>query len=134
MNRKKERENTFILIFEEIFSEGQDPDEILDIAVNEAEIQVTDYVRNLFLKTITNKEEIDKIISKYCKKWTINRISKTSLAIIRMAVAEIIFDEDISVKVTINEAVELSKKYSSKDDYKFVNGVLSSVVKEQING
>lgn len=134
MNRKKERENTFILIFEEIFSEGQDPDEILDIAVNEAEIQVTDYVRNLFLKTITNKEEIDKIISKYCKKWKINRIPKTSLAIIRMAVAEIIFDEDISVKVTINEAVELSKKYSSKDDYKFVNGVLSSVVKEQING
>lgn len=134
MNRKKERENTFILIFEEIFSEGQDPDEILDIAVNEAEIQVTDYVRNLFLKTITNKDEIDKKISKYCKKWTINRIPKTSLAIIRMAVAEIIFDEDISVKVTINEAVELSKKYSSKDDYKFVNGVLSSVVKEQING
>lgn len=134
MNRKKERENTFILIFEEIFSDGQDPNEIIDIAVNEAEIQITDYVKNLFLQTITNKEELDKTISKYCKKWTINRIPKTSLAIIRMAIAEIMFDDDISVKITINEAVELSKKYSSKDDYKFVNGVLSSVVKEHIDG
>lgn len=134
MNRIKERENTFILIFEEIFSDGQEPTEIIDIAENEAEIQVTDYVKNLFLKTITNKEEIDKTINKYCKKWTINRIPKTSLAIIRMAVAEILFDDEISVKVTINEAVELSKKYSSKDDYKFVNGVLSSVVKENLDG
>ncbi|MDO5014350.1 MAG: transcription antitermination factor NusB [Clostridia bacterium] len=134
MNRKTERENTFILVFEEIFSDNQSAEELIDIASTEANLEMSVYIKDLFLKVVENKELIDNKIKKYCKKWTIARIPKTSLAIIRMAVAEILFTENISVSITINSAVELSKKYSAEDDYKFVNGILSSIVKENENG
>lgn len=74
--------------------------------------------------------EIDEIISKYLKKgWSISRISRTSLAILRLAVYEIKYLDSVPQSVSINEAVELSKKYSI-DESKFVNGVLGAFVRD----
>ena len=77
-----------------------------------------------------HEEEIDAKISENLKKgWKISRISKVSLALLRLAVYEILYRDDVPTSVSINEAVELSKKYTVKEDTSFINGVLGSVAK-----
>ena len=72
---------------------------------------------------------LDNIISENSIGWKINRISKTSLCILRLSIFEIKFMEDIPASVSINEAVELAKKYSTPEDASFINGILSTVNK-----
>jgi N utilization substance protein B len=74
--------------------------------------------------------EIDELISGSLDKWTIERIAKTDLAILRNAAAEMLYNDDIPVKVSINEAVKLSKKYGDEKSYAFVNSVLSKMEKK----
>ena len=76
-----------------------------------------------------NVDKLDKTIADNVIGWSINRLSKTVLAVLRLAIFEILFCDDIEAAVSINEAVEILKKYATKDDAKYVNGVLSSVVK-----
>ena len=73
--------------------------------------------------------KINENISAFTKRWDVKRISKVSLSVLQLAVGEIIKYDDIPVSVTINEAVELCKKYGGEDDFSFVNGVLGSFVK-----
>ena len=75
--------------------------------------------------------ELDSLIAKYSKGWKLNRIPKVNLAILRIAVYEIIFENDTPDSVAINEAVELAKKYSGSDDSAFINGILGAVVREK---
>ena len=91
----------------------------------------SEFAKNLAVKVIDNLEVIDASVEKHSVKWKMNRISKVALAVMRLAICEILFYDDIPVGVSINEAVELCKKYASKDDYSFVNGILSSVAKEE---
>lgn len=72
-------------------------------------------------------EEIDDVISRSLDKWTIDRIAKTDLAILRTAVAEMMYIDSIPVGVSINEAVDLAKKYGDDRSYAFINSVLSKV-------
>jgi len=72
-------------------------------------------------------KEIDEMISRNLDKWTIDRIAKTDLAILRTAVAEMMYIESIPVGVSINEAVDLAKKYGDGRSYAFINSVLSKV-------
>lgn len=74
-------------------------------------------------------EEIDEIISKNSKSWKLERIAKVDLAILRLALFEILYLDDIPEKVTINEAVELAKKYSAEKSYQFVNGLLGGYLR-----
>lgn len=76
---------------------------------------------------VAKLEDIDSKISTYCEGWTIDRIAKAELAIIRLAIYEIFYDEDIDKAIAINEAVELAKKYASDKAPAFVNGVLSKI-------
>ena len=75
-------------------------------------------------------EQVDGVIEKYSTKWKLDRIVKVSLAILRMSISEMLYLEDIPVSVSINEAVELAKKYATEDDASFVNGVLGAVAKD----
>ncbi|EPZ60141.1 transcription antitermination factor NusB [[Clostridium] sordellii ATCC 9714] len=77
-----------------------------------------------------NKSTIDELISKYAKNWTINRMAKVDLAILRLAVCEILYVPNIPTKVSINEAIELAKLYCDDKSPKFINGILGSVVNE----
>lgn len=88
-----------------------------------------DYARanEMALGVISHKEELDAIISKYLRDWSISRLSKTDLSILRLALYELIF-LDVPVKVSINEAVELSKLYSDDKSPAFINGVLGGYV------
>ena len=129
MTRKQARDEAFILIFEKQFN-SDSLEDILECAVQVREIEPDSYIRSVFFGVYENLEELDGIISGNSVGWSIKRISKTALAVLRLAIYEIKYMEDIPVSVTINEAVELCKKYATKEDASFVNGILASVVKE----
>ena len=75
------------------------------------------------------QEEIDAEISKYLKKWKLERLPKVSLAILRLSAAEILYSKDVPPGVVANEAVNLAKKYATKEDASFINGVLGSLIR-----
>ena len=129
MTRKQAREEAFILIFEKIFSK-ESVEDILATAKEARDLEPDDYINNVFSGVYENLEELDRLIGDNTVGWKIERISKTSLCILRLSIYEIKFMEDIPNSVSINEAVELAKKYSTQQDASFVNGILSTIVKK----
>lgn len=129
LSRFKAREQGFILIFEKMFNE-ESLDIIIENAEQSREIVFDSYAKELAEGVYSNLDTIDESISAHLKKgWTLKRISKPSLAIMRLAVYEMKFVNNIPDGVAINEAVELAKKYTV-DDSKFINGVLGAVSRE----
>ena len=128
LSRKNARENLFILIFEKSFN-NDTAEEILDTAISVRDFEVDDYIKSAFLGIDNNLDEIDNIIISSLKGWTIDRLSKVSLAILRISIAQMLYMKDIPVGVVINEAVELSKHFGDSDDYQFINGSLSKIEK-----
>lgn len=94
------------------------------------------YIELLYKNYIEHKEELDDRIRSYLSKWKLERIAKIDISILRIAVAEVLYLDDIPDSVAVNEAVEIAKEYSTSDAYKFINGVLGSVVrdKEKLDG
>ena len=76
-------------------------------------------------------QEIDSVISSNLKNWKLERISKVALAVLRLAIYEMSFVDEVPVSVSINEAVELCKKFAIKEDAAFVNGILGTVAKSE---
>ena len=118
-----------MLLFSKSFN-----DEPLEAAIDDnAELYnggICGYAQAVVTAIDSLQDEIDEIISKYLKKgWSISRISRPSLAVLRLAVYEIKYLDSVPQSVSINEAVELSKKYSI-DESKFVNGVLGAFVRD----
>lgn len=126
MTRKQEREQAFCLIFEKSFHQ-ESCEEILELAENIREFEITQYIRDVFVGVFENTEYIDSLISKYLSNWTIDRISKTDLALLRLAVYEMKYCNDIPESVTVNEVVELAKTYSSDKGPSYINGVLGNI-------
>lgn len=123
MTRREQREQAFLLIYQNLFNED----------ISKEELTIWDYEENEFTTALVNgvsdtKEELDEEIEKFLKGWTIKRLSSVSLAVLRMAVYEMKYLKT-PASVVINEAVELTKNYSLAPDPSFVNGVLSSVEK-----
>ena len=129
MTRKQAREEAFILVFEKEFNDNT-VEEILETAKEVRDLIPDEYVSTVFSGVFEHLEELDGIISDKSVGWKIGRISKTALGILRLAIFEMKYLDDIPVSVSINEAVELCKKYATGDDASFVNGILSSVAKE----
>lgn len=88
-----------------------------------------DYIRRLTRLTAENRSEIDGFIERYAKGWRVERISRTALAVMRCAICEILYMEDIPNAAAINEAVELDKNYDEPDTVSFVNGVLGGFMR-----
>lgn len=129
MNRKSEREQAFLIIFEKQLN-NDDIEYIINNAIETGIYEENDFSKKEILGTFSNLQTIDDTISQNLKNWSISRLSKVSLAVLRLAVYEIIFEKEIPDSVSINEAVELAKKYGAEDDAKYVNGVLGSIVKQ----
>ena len=130
MTRKELREQAFIMLFEYSFS-GESANELFDIA-NEVGVEIKDeYFTGVVSKAIENISLLDETISEYSKGWNTQRISKVALAALRLAITEIKFFEDIPNSVSINEAVEIIKKYATEQDASFANGILGSVVRAE---
>ncbi len=130
LTRREEREQAFILLFEKSFNNETDISELYETALENEVVVGSEFIKKLAFKTVENNEEIDAVIERNLVNWKMNRISKVALAVLRLAVCEMLYFDDIPVGVSINEAVELCKKYAAKDDYAFVNGVLSAASKE----
>ena len=88
------------------------------------------YCNDTFSLICNKKETIDETIDTHSLKWKASRIPKTDLATLRIAVCEILFEDDIPAETSINEAVELAKIYGTDNSYKYVNAILGSIVKE----
>jgi len=126
MNRKTARENAFILIFERCFREDS-VEAIIEDAIEAREFEYDDYVELVFKGVCEKSLEIDEVIIANLKGWNINRLSKVALSLLRLAIYEMLYVDSIPVKVSINEAVEIAKKYSTQEDAAYINGVLGSV-------
>lgn len=126
MNRSKSREQAFVFLFESTFG-FQTAEEIIENSKIARKEKVSEFSRKLFENTLANKEKIDTCIETYSKDWKIDRLSRTTLSILRLAIYEILISAETPVSVAINEAVELAKKYSTPQEAAYINGVLATV-------
>lgn len=136
--RHQLREIAFQTIFSMLYNEEVTThvaiDNILDwhasdLADDES-VVVPAYVTLVVDGVKARQEELDKHISAHLKGWTVSRIAKTDLVILRLAIFEMVYIEDIPAKVSLNEALELAKEFSDDESRRFINGVLSSVMAE----
>lgn len=127
MNREKIREKTMQLIYQ-MEAEGTFDVTKLSIMEEDANIIGKKQADDTLDAIRDHIGDIDELIKANLDKWSFERISKTDLAIIRTAVAEIKYLDYIPQAVSINEAVDLSKKYSADNSYKFVNSVLGKII------
>ena len=133
MNRRKSRETTMKLIYE-IIIKKENFEEIFENFKEHTEEDISEldmeYIANTIKGVTENIESIDATISKYLINWKIDRLSKIDLSILRLAVYEITFEVDIPSVVSVNEAIELAKKYSQDVTGAFINGVLGRLVEK----
>lgn len=132
MKRHESREQAFLLIFESNFK-NETIEQIIENAQISRSIKISSFARKVFNGVCEHKESIDKVIEDNTIGWKKNRISKVALSVMRLAVYEMLYEDDIPKSVSINEAVELTKKYSTKDEASFINGVLGAAAKEMEN-
>lgn len=132
MGRKHAREGAMKLLFQ-MDNTGDYSDESLDIFLDNFSYDEleTEYILNTVKELINKKDIIDVHIDEQLKGWSINRLASVDLAVLRIAIYEIMYRDDIPIEVSINEAIETTKKYSSEDSYKFVNGVLGGFVRSR---
>ena len=133
ITRKEARNQAFMLVFEKSIN-GNDTEDILEAAKECRDFSEDDdgYTVQAFTGTFENIDEIDSIISDNLSTgWTISRFSKVALAVLRLAIYEIKYMDEIPEAVSIDEAVELCKTYTTADDASFVNGVLGTVVRKK---
>ena len=136
MNRRNARKNAFFLVFQMDFNQKdkfEQARELFFYHQQEVEEEEKDFILKETEGTKEHLAEIDEMISKKAKKWATGRMSKVDLAILRLAIYEICFSEEIPTSVAINEAIELAKKFSSDEAPSFINGILGSIAAEKQN-
>ena len=130
MSRRKLRESIFLLLFRIEFNTREELDEQMRMYIDsktDMDEEDADYICKKLEDILDNLTELDETILKICKGWRLERLGKTELAILRLAVYELLDDNDIPTSVAINEAVELAKIYCSEEAPRFVNGVLAKL-------
>ncbi len=134
MSRKLSREKAMELIFSTMLTKESHGEAIETFVDNyEGNIKEIDleYIKEVLKGVEENREEIDELIKSNLQKWKIDRISKVNLSILRLAIYEMKYVSDVPEKVAINEALEITKKYSDEKSVSFVNGVLDKIYKNK---
>ncbi|HJB33476.1 MAG TPA: transcription antitermination factor NusB [Candidatus Blautia merdipullorum] len=135
MGRREMREHIFKLLFLREFNEAEEMPEQIKLYFDEMEDLGPDqqtYMENKYDRIQEHLEEIDRILNEKSTGWKTKRMSKVDLNILRLAVFEMKYDEDVPVKVAINEAVEISKVFGGEDSASFINGILGKVAREAL--
>lgn len=127
MTRREAREAVFGLLFETDFHPQDTPESIYDVSCDNRDVGEDKYVRAAYFGVIEHLEALDAIIEKYSRGWKTYRISGISRAALRLGTWEMLYGGDIPHNVSINEALELVKKYDDRRARPFVNGVLNAV-------
>ena len=128
MSRRELREHIFKLLFRIEFNSLQEMPEqerFYFEDIDEADVEDEAYISSKYQKIVDKLEQIDEQINEKAENWDTVRMGKVDLTILRLAVYEILYDEDIPVGVAINEAVELAKKVGQDASSAFVNGILA---------
>ncbi len=123
-NAKDDMPDQVRLFFEDGFAEEDHKSTGSDISEKDRE-----YITNKYEQIVAHLTEIDEKIDKSAKGWSISRIGKVELSVLRLAVYEMLYDDDIPVGVAIDEAVELSKRFGGDSSGPFVNGILATLAK-----
>lgn len=133
MSRKTARDNAFKCIYEYEFNKDKNIDEIIDERCNVSNCLdlEREYIEQVTKGVVEHILEIDEIIHKNLKKWSFSRIAKIDLAILRLAIYEMNYMDNIPLKVSANEAVEIAKTYGNSDSKSFVNGLLAKVIEDK---
>ena len=137
MSRHKAREISFKYIYQIAFGQPLivEDDGFWDMALEE-DVNLTEedkiFIEGIVNGVKENLEEIDKVIFSKIEKRSLDRVFKIDLAILRIAVYELMFVKDLSYKVVVNEAVEIAKKYGKDNSHSFINGILREVIKEKV--
>lgn len=133
MGRKKARDNAFKCVYQLSFMQDDDLNKILEVCYDENgnDEEEQEYIKSVLYGVAENKEVIDEIILSKLKNWTMDRIAKIDIAILRLAIYEIKYVQNIPSKVTANEAVELAKTYGNNDSKSFVNGVIAKIIEDK---
>ncbi len=129
LTRRTARENAFLAAFASTFDNAM-PEDVIALNNELGENRVDEFGRKLIDDYYEHSAEINDMIRDHLKGWTIDRIPRVSLTVLRLSLSEILYGEEKLPSVTINEAVELTKKFGGNEDYQFVNGLLGSVVRE----
>ena len=130
MSRRTDREHAFKLLFQLPFHQTLDPAQALAVYFDDlSATQEVDreFVYQEFSGAAQNVSRIDEYIAAFADKWALDRLARVDLAIMRLAVYEILYQAGIPVRVSINEAVELTKLYGTDDSPGFVNGILGRI-------
>lgn len=129
MKRREAREQAFVLIFERSINHDTTED-IIDAAGLANDFIVDDFAEKIAVGVEEKEDILDAQIEKNIRGWKIERLSKVSRSLLKLAIYEMMFVEDIPISVSINEAIDIAKIYGGADDAPYVNGVLGSVAKE----
>lgn len=126
--RRRARELAIQVLFHLEFTSG-DPNGVFDLICKTFESQASamPFSRQLVLGVCENKKELDDLIRSASKNWRLERMSRLDRCILRLAVFELSFLEDIPPKVSIDEALEIGKKFGSEDSGRFINGILDNI-------
>ncbi|MDR1467198.1 MAG: transcription antitermination factor NusB [Oscillospiraceae bacterium] len=127
MDRRAQRERAFLLVFERSFHICDADEEVAPMKSYFDDKIICGFTRQIFEGVQKYEQKIDKIISSSIVGWDKNRLSRVVLCILKLAVYEMLFEDDIPVGVSINEAVEITKKYGAEKSSSFVNGVLGII-------
>lgn len=135
MKRTSLREQIFKILFRVEFNKPDEMPKQEEYFFDAGDIEVTDEDKK-YITTKTNKiiekiPELDKVLSEHMTGWTLDRVGRAELTILRLGAYEILYDEDIPDKVAISEAVELAKRFGDENAASFVNGVLARIVPGQ---
>ncbi|MDD6436328.1 MAG: transcription antitermination factor NusB [Clostridiales bacterium] len=134
MSRREIREYAFKLVFEYSFRSDEEQKELIELYRQSNPVEKEEDWKEIMSKfdgVVEKVPEIDEILNRLSRGWKTTRMNKADLSVLRVAVYEILFDEDVPDSVAINEAVEITKLYSGEESSSFVNGLLASVVREK---
>lgn len=130
MTRREIRENVFLMLFRKEFHDKNELNEQMKLYLSELEepsSQDAAVLEERFQSIVEKLDEIDDILANVSSGWKLSRMGKVDLTILRLAVYEMRYDNDIPIKVAINEAVELAKKFGGDDSPSFINGILAKL-------
>ncbi len=130
LSRREARENAFLLAFSQTFGDVSLEDALAEHAESGEEHPVDAFGKHLLNAYYDHSAEVDDEIRAHLRNWTMERLPRVTLAVLRLSIAEMLFGGENKPSVAINEAVELTKKYGADEDYQFVNGVLGAIARE----
>ena len=129
--RREARENAFLLAFSQTFGDVPLGEALINNAENEEEEHPVDgFGKHLLNAYYDHSAEVDDEIRAHLRNWSMERLPRVSLTVLRLGIAEMLFGGENKPGVAINEAVELAKKYGADEDYQFVNGVMGAIARE----